>query len=167
MHKPIENIRQEWDNLRKVKGRVQQEYQQWKSLEKRIQALYNQLKDDLAWDAELLLNDKFPEVREIRITLHHVFPLGDELVGYNNSATLVFEQRLSGQVFVWHLFPQKEHFTRYEGLQARPAGSFKIDQLLQDDNLILFQIESFLHQLKGWMLEVLPEPAEEKTATEF
>ncbi len=52
-------------------------------------------------------------------------------------------------------------------LQARPAGSFKIDQLLQDDNLILFQIESFLHQLQGWMLEVLPEPAEEKTASEF
>lgn len=167
MHKPIENIRQEWDNLRKVKGRVQQEYLQWKSLEKRIQALYNQLKDEMAWDAELLLNDKFPEAREARIILHHIFPLGDELVGYNNSATLIFEQRLSGQVLVWHLFPQKEHFTRYEGLQARHAGSFKIDQLLQDDNLILFQIESFLHQLQGWMLEVLPEPAEERTATEF
>ncbi len=167
MRKPIENIRQEWDNLKKVKGRVQQEYQQWKSLEKRVQALYNQLKDELAWNAELLLHDKFPEVREVRIALHHVFPLGDELVGYNNSATLVFEQRLSGQILIWHLFPQKEHFTRYEGLQARPAGSFKIDQLLQDDNLILFQIESFLHQLQGWMLEVLPEPAEEKTASEF
>lgn len=167
MHKPIDNIRQEWENLKKVKSRVQQDYQQWKNLEDKVEQLYIQLKNEMGWDAELNLHDKFPEVREIRLTVHHIFPLGDELVGYNNSATLVFEQRLSGQIFVWHLFPQKEHFTRYEGLQAREGGQFKIDQLLQDDNLILFQIESFLAQLKGWMLEVLPEPVEEKTASEF
>ncbi|MCB9283545.1 MAG: hypothetical protein H6563_05670 [Lewinellaceae bacterium] len=167
MRKPIENIRQEWDGLKKVKSRVEKEFQQWKALEEMVIKLFTQLKDELGWDADLSIRDKFPEVRDIRISIHHIFPLGDELVAYNNSASLVFEQRLSGQIFVWYLFPQKEHFSRLEGLQAKPAKEFKIDQLTQEENLILFQIETFLSELKGWMLEVLPEPAEEKTSLEF
>lgn len=167
MRKPIENIRQEWDGLKKVKARVAEDFKQWKSLEEMVARLFNQLKEELEWNADLYIRDKFPEVRDIRFSIHHIFPLGDELVAYNNSASLVFEQRLSGQVFIWYLFPQKEHFSRLEGLQAKPAKEFKIDQLLQDENLILFQIETFLSELKGWMLEVLPEPAAEKTSLEF
>jgi hypothetical protein len=167
MRKPIENIRQEWSGLRKVREELQKDYKDWKKLEQKATQVFEQLKAEMDWDVALHIQDKMPEAREIRFTLHHVFPLGDELVGYNNSATLVFEQRLSGQIFVWHLFPQKEHFTRYEGLQARPAGQFKIDLMIEDETLLFFQVESFLLQLKGWMLEVLPEPAEEKTAIEF
>ena len=166
MLKPMENIRHEWDGLMSVKNRLEKDFQQWKAFEKKVSELFYQLKKELAWDADLTVQDKLPEVRDIRLTLLHIFPLGDELVAYSNNASLIFEQRLSGQIFVWHLFPQKEHFVRVEGLQARPAGQFKIDQLLQDDNLILFRIESFLTDLKGWMLEVLPEPAEEKMAQE-
>jgi len=167
MHKPIENIRQEWDDLLHLRKRLQKDFRQWGAFENRVAQIFDLLKESLGWDAELKFHDNLPEVREIRLTLFHVFPLGDELVAYNNNASLIFEQRLSGQILVWHLFPQKEHFTRVEGPQARPAGQFRIDQLLQDDDLILFRIETFLSELKEWMLEVLPEPAEEKTAQEF
>jgi hypothetical protein len=167
MRKQMDIIRQEWEGLRKVKSRVQQDFQQWKSLEKKCAALFEQISQELGWEAEIKLLDQLPESREIRITLHNIFPLGEKLVAYNNNAALIFEQRLSGQVFVWHLFPQKEHFSRLEGPQARPAGQFKIEQLIQDELLILLQIENFLARLKGWMLEVLPEPAEEKTAQEY
>ncbi|MDV7399413.1 hypothetical protein RZS08_48825, partial [Arthrospira platensis SPKY1] len=104
--KPIENIRQEWSGLRKVREELQKDYKDWKKLEQKATQVFEQLKAEMAWDVALHIQDKMPEAREIRFTLHHVFPLGDELVGYNNSATLVFEQRLSGQIFVWHLFPQ-------------------------------------------------------------
>ena len=167
MLKPMDNIRHEWEGLKKVKNRLQLEFEEWKGFEEKVTEIFYRLKKDLEWDAELQIQDKLPELREVRMSINHIFPLHDELVAYNNSATLVFEQRLSGQVLIWHLFPQKEHFTRLEGLQARQAGQFKVDQLLQDENLILFRVETFLTELKGWMLEVLPEPVEEKTAQEF
>ena len=167
MHKPIENIRQEWEDFKVVRNHVKSDFQQWPALKEVLSKLVDRLNKEIGLQAELIIQDKFPKVRDLRLSLHHIFPLGDELVAYNNSATLVFEQRLSGQIFIWYLFPQKEHFSRLEGLQAKPAKQFRIDQLLQDENLILFQIETFLSELKGWMKRVLPESAEEKTALEF
>lgn len=162
MRTPIENIKREWKALIKLRGRVEDDYQKWTELEDKVRKVFNDLNREIGWKSVINETNDLPNHREIRLVIPHIFPLDEELVGYTNEAAISIEQRLSGQIFIWYFFPQKEHFTEIEGPTAIAAGQYRIDQLLQDEKLLLFRVETFLNELKGWMLEVFPEPAEER-----
>lgn len=107
MHTPLDNIRQEWKGLQQIRFRLEKDYERWDRLVELAKDTFARLHNEIGWDADFEVNDTLPKTRELRLILRHIFPLDEELLGYANDAILSFEQRLSGQLFIWYFFRKR------------------------------------------------------------